>query len=169
MTIAYGIALAQDWNNPLWAGFAVAFVSLSTSGQSFNKSAMRMLGTLISVTMILVFIALFPQDRWLFMLVLSLYVGICTYMMGGAKNQYFWFVCGYVCIIVGLEAGPNPVGAFDLAILRAQETGLGILVYSVITALLWRSNSAEKFKEVSLQLQKTQHQLYRRCFNLING
>ncbi len=169
MTIAYGIALSQDWDKPLWAGFAVAFVSLSTSGQSFNKSAMRMLGTLISVTMTLVFIALFPQDRWLFMLTLSLYVGFCTYMMAGPKYQYFWFVCGYVCIIIGLEAGPNSVNAFTLAIIRAQETGLGILVYSVITALLWRSNSADKFKTVSLQLQKTQHQLYRRYFNLMNG
>jgi len=169
MTIAYGIALAQDWNSPLWAGFAVAFVSLSTSGQSFNKSAMRMLGTIISVTMVLIFIAMFPQSRWPFMLVLSLYVGFCTYMMGGTKYQYFWFVCGYVGIIIGLEAGPNPVRAFDLAILRAQETGLGIFVYSVITALLWRSNSADSFKAVSVKLQKTQHQLYRCYFNLMSG
>ena len=35
IVISYGIALAMDWDNPYWAAFAVAFVSLSTAGQSF--------------------------------------------------------------------------------------------------------------------------------------
>lgn len=169
MTIAYGIALAMDWGTPMWAGFSVAFVSLSTSGQSFNKSTMRLLGTVIAGIVSLILIALFPQDRWLFIFALSLYVGFCTYMMGAAKYQYFWFVCGYVCIIVALEAGPNPVNAFHLATLRAQETGLGILVYSVVTALLWRKSSVGDFNAVVSQLNSTQHQLYRSYFNLMNG
>ena len=50
MTITYGIALAMDWDKPYWAGFAVAFCSLSTIGQSFNKAAMRMFGTLVALS-----------------------------------------------------------------------------------------------------------------------
>ncbi len=169
MTIAYGIALSQNWDSPLWAGFAVAFVSLSTSGQSFNKSAMRMVGAFAAGAASLTLIALFPQERWWFMLGLSLYVGGCTYMMSAAKYQYFWFSAGYVCIIVALEAGPSPVRAFDLAILRIQETALGVLVYSIITALLWRSSSLEKFKAVCGQLHASQHQLYRHYFNQMQG
>ncbi|MGB5716263.1 MAG: FUSC family protein [Gammaproteobacteria bacterium] len=49
MSLAYGIALQLGWDNPMWAGFAVAFVSLATVGQSMNKAALRMLGTLIAV------------------------------------------------------------------------------------------------------------------------
>ncbi len=169
MTIAYGIALALDWSTLMWAGFSVAFISLPSSGQSFNKSAMRILGTMIAGLATLCLIGLFPQDRWLFMLALSLYVGFCTYMMGAAKYQYFWFVCGYVCIIVALESGPNSVTAFTLAILRIQQTGLGIIVYSVIAVLLWRSNSAEKFNGLVAQLHTSQHQLYRSCFQRMNG
>ena len=30
MMLAYGIALSMNWDNPYWAGFAVAFCSLST-------------------------------------------------------------------------------------------------------------------------------------------
>lgn len=169
MTIAYGIALSMDWGTPMWAGFSVAFVSLSTSGQSFNKSAMRLLGTVVAGIASLILIALFPQDRWLFIFALSLYIGFCTYMMGAAKYQYFWFVCGYVCIIVALEAGPNPVNAFHLATLRAQETGLGILVYSVVTALLWRKSSVVAFNSNVMQLNAIQHQLFRAYFNLMIG
>lgn len=169
MTIAYGIALAMDWSTPMWAGFSVAFVSLASSGQSFNKSAMRILGTVIAGVTSVCLIGLFPQDRWLFMLALSLYVGFCTYMMGSAKYQYFWFVCGYVCIIVALESGPNSVTAFTLAILRVQETGLGIIVYSVITVLLWRSNSSEKINVLVAELHTSQHQLYRSYLKRMNG
>jgi uncharacterized membrane protein YccC len=46
MTIAYGIALSMDWDRPYWAGFAVAMISLATIGQSLNKAALRVLGTL---------------------------------------------------------------------------------------------------------------------------
>ena len=48
MAIAYGIALSMDWEKPYWAGFAVAFISLATTGQSLNKGALRMLGTLVT-------------------------------------------------------------------------------------------------------------------------
>lgn len=46
MVLAYGIALSMDWPKPMWAGFAVAFISLSTIGQSLNKGFLRMVGTL---------------------------------------------------------------------------------------------------------------------------
>jgi len=72
MVIAYGIALSMDWDNPYWAGLGVALISLSTVGQSFNKAAMRMFGTLAAAFFALTLIALFPQGRWLFMLSLSL-------------------------------------------------------------------------------------------------
>jgi uncharacterized membrane protein YccC len=71
MTIAYGIALHMDWDKPYWAGFAVAMVSLATIGQSMNKAALRMLGTFLAILVAFVLIALFAQQRWLFILFLS--------------------------------------------------------------------------------------------------
>jgi uncharacterized membrane protein YccC len=56
MAVAYGIALSMDWDRPYWAGFAVAFISLATVGQSLNKGAMRMLGTLVAAGVALVFL-----------------------------------------------------------------------------------------------------------------
>jgi uncharacterized membrane protein YccC len=61
MTIAYGIALGMDWDKPYWAGFAVAFISLATVGQSLNKAALRLLGTLVAIVVALTLIALFPR------------------------------------------------------------------------------------------------------------
>ena len=160
MTIAYGIALSMDWDKPMWAGFAVAFISLATIGQSLNKGAMRMFGTLVAIAVALTLIALFPQQRWVFMVFLSIYVGFCAYMMAGPRHQYFWQVCGFVAVIVCMDAGPNPVDAFAIATERALQTGLGILVYSLVAFLLWPSNSHADFEASVRSLATTQRQLY---------
>jgi uncharacterized membrane protein YccC len=169
MTIAYGIALQMNWANPYWAGFAVAFVSLATVGQSFNKAAMRMFGTLVGAVVALTLIALFPQERWLFMLSLSVYVGFCTYMMSGTKQQYFWNVSGFVCVLICMTGGADPVNAFEIAILRTEETGLGILVYSLVSILLWPTSSRTDFFATADSLTVAQQQLYRSCFALMQG
>ena len=77
MVITYAISLSLDWDRPYWAGFAVAFVSLASIGQSMNKAALRMLGTILAVGVSLTLIALFAQDRWAFISALSLYAGLC--------------------------------------------------------------------------------------------
>jgi uncharacterized membrane protein YccC len=169
MVLAYAIALSMDWDNPYWAGFAVAFVSLSTIGQSFNKAAMRMFGTLAAAFFALTLIAMFPQDRWLFMLSLSLYVGFCTYMMVGPKLQYFWNVCGFVCVIICMGGGADPVNAFATAVIRAQETGLGVLVYSLVSLLLWPVSSRTDFFAVGQKLAADQRLLFQACCSELQG
>ena len=171
MTIAYGIALSMDWEKPYWAGFAVAMISLATAGQSLNKAALRML-----------YAGHIGDDRcrldpncpvrtgpMLFMLFLSAYVGICTYMMGGAKNKYFWHVCGFVCAIICMSAGPNSTRAFETAVLRVQETGLGILVYSLISIFIWPITSRADFEAAAGKLLATQKQLFRSYLDLVSG
>jgi len=130
---------------------------------------MRMFGTLIGTLVALVFIALFAQERWLFMVSLSMWVGFCTYMMGGSKRQYFWHVCGFVSAIICMDAGPDPINAFNIAILRSQETGLGILVYSLVAFLLWPSNSRGAFDAAVADLASTHRQLFQLYFALMNG
>ena len=169
MTIAYGIALYMDWEKPLWAGFAVAMISLSTTGQSLNKGAMRMLGTLVGVTAALIFLALFFQARWWMILSLSLYVGFCTYMLTGKKYPYAWFVSGFVCLVVGVSAGTTAEQAFQMAVERTQETGMGILVYSLISVFIWPQSSAGAFNNASRKLFATQTQLYRAYLGLMDG
>ena len=108
MTIAYGIALSMDWDKPYWAGFAVAFISLETIGQSLNKAAMRMLGTLVAMAVALTLIALFAQERWAFMLTLSIFLGLMAYRMGRGKFPYFWQVSGFVTAIICMDGGLDP-------------------------------------------------------------
>jgi len=167
MTVGYGISLSLGWDKPMWVGFTIAFISLATVGQSLNKAALRMMGTLLAVLVSLVIIGLFAQDRWLFILFLSLWIALCTYMMGGAKNQYFWNVAGFVCAIICMDGGANSENAFQIAMLRAQQTCLGILVYGLISALLWPNNSGKDLAASVSELISTQRQLYQACVGLM--
>ena len=169
MVMAYGISLSLDWDRPYWAGFAVAFVSLASIGQSMNKAALRMLGTILAVGVSLTLIALFAQDRWAFISALSLYAGLCCYLMSGSKHPYFWQVSGFVVVIICMDAGPNPVNAFQTAVLRAQQTGLGIIVYSLVAIFLWPSSSRGAFRKSAIDLAGTQLLFYRACVDLSRG
>jgi uncharacterized membrane protein YccC len=169
MAISYGIALQLGWENPKWAGMAVAMISLSTAGQSLNKGAMRMLGTLVALVAAFAFLGLFAQDRWLFLVFVSLYLGFCTYMVAGKKRVYFWFVSAFVCLLISVSGGADSENAFYTGLTRAQETGLGILVYALVSVLLWPQSSAAKLDAVSHQLFTVQLQLYRVYCGLITG
>ncbi len=78
MVIAVGIAFRMAFEEPSWAMYAVAMVSLDTAGQSLNKAALRMGGTLVAGIAALTFIGLFPQARWGMIGVLGVYVGVCA-------------------------------------------------------------------------------------------
>ena len=85
ITIAYAIALHMDWEQPRWAAITVALVSLATIGLSLNNAIERIFGTITAGLMALVLLALFGQDRWLYMLSLSAWMGLCTYIDGWEK------------------------------------------------------------------------------------
>ena len=69
--LAYGVALSMDWGNAYWAAFSVAFCTLSTTGESLAKGLLRLSGTLVGSVAAVTLIALFPQDRWLFLIGMS--------------------------------------------------------------------------------------------------
>ncbi len=169
MTIAYGIALSLDWDKALWTGFTVAMISLSTIGQSLNKAALRMLGTLAAVGVGVTMIAWFSQDRGLLIVAMVVVVGVCTYMMAGPRHQYFWHVLAFVTVIIVLTSQADPERAFYAAVVRGQETGLGILVYGLVSVLLWPNDTRADFESVVKKFASSQHQLFRLYYQRMLG
>ncbi len=170
VVIAYAIAFNLGWEKPFWAAFAVVMISLDTAGQSLNKATLRMLGTLVGGAVVFILIALFPQQRWLMMLSLSVYYGFCTYMMTGSKRPYFWFVSAFVCMVIMVDAVPfDPLRSFQIVVARVEETAMGIMVYSLISAFLWPRPSRGALYEASRTLSAAQHQLYRTYRGLMAG
>jgi uncharacterized membrane protein YccC len=159
MTIALGLVLGLGWMHPYWAGFAVAMISLPTAGQSLIKGVNRILGTIVGCIAAMVFLGLFPQQRFAFIGVISVYIAVCTWMLTGKRHQYFWNVAGFVCLIICL-VGPGAEKIFDRAVDRTLATALGIAVYTGVSVFLWPQTSAKILHGTAAKLVHTHAQLF---------
>ena len=169
MVTVFGIAFLFGWDDPKWGGLAVAMLSLPTIGQSLNKGARRIAGTVLGAFAGLLYLGLFPQDRWWLVACYSLHLGVCAYMLTGKKNQYFWHVTSFVALTIIVNAGGTSEGAFEIAMARLEENAMGILVYTLIAVFLWPRNSMSELKESSRKLFTIQGRLYRTYCELMAG
>ena len=169
MVIVFGIAFLFGWDKPEWAGLAVAMVSLPGIGQSLNKGTRRIAGTLLGAMAGLLYLGLFPQDRWWLLTCYSLHLGVCAYMLMGKKNPYFWHVTSFVALTIIVNTSGTSEGAFQAAMARLEENAMGILVYTLIAVFLWPRNSMGQLKETSCKLFAIQGRLYRTYRELMAG
>jgi len=159
IVLAYGVALSMDWGHSYWAAFAVAFCTLSTVGESLNKGLLRLSGTLLGSLAAVTLIALFAQDRWLFLIGMTIFTGFCTYMMSGTSRWYFWQVAGLSVPLLALSGGTDSVNDFETVVTRTEETALGLASYSLVWLLIWPTSSREAFEDAVRRLVAAQRQL----------
>ncbi len=138
LAFACTYVLAFYWNleKPFWAGFTVLMVSLPSIGQSLQKGVLRMFGTVIGAVIALVLLSLLAQQRMMLLSFLSVYLCIMLYLM--LTNSYYGYVFFISCIVtmvICLISVHEPQDAFHLSVSRAEETLLGIGVYTVVTLL----------------------------------
>ena len=157
--LAYGVALSMDWENAHWAAFAVAFCSLSTVGESLNKGLLRLSGTLLGSLAAFTLIALFPQDRWQFLIGMSIFTGFCAYMMPGTSRWYFWLVAGFSVPLIALAGGADPLNDFQTAVTRTEETALGVVSYSLVWLLIWPTSTRAALEDAVRRLAVAHRQL----------
>src|SRR6266850_7604276 len=73
------IAFTFNLDQPQWALLTVFIVSQPQSGLVLAKSFYRIIGTLIGAAVALLLVALFAQERVLFLGTLSIWIGLCTF------------------------------------------------------------------------------------------
>ena len=155
MYLAIWLAMWLQLEKPTTTLVTVAIVMHPQSGMVLAKSFFRAIGTLAGSAFALVLVAMFPQQRVLFLGTLALWVALCA---GGAtlyRNfmSYGFVLAGYSAAIVVLPAITNPLLVFDSAAMRVSEVLLGIVVAGVVSDAVWperlrevlRRNAREQF------------------------
>lgn len=132
------LAMWLQLEQPATAMMTVAIVMHPQSGMVLAKSFYRALGTLVGSAVGLALMGLFPQERELFLLSLSLWVGLCA---GGAlfyRNfmSYGFVLAGYTAAIVTLPVVSHPLLVFDSAVMRVSEVMLGIAVAGLVSDVI---------------------------------
>ena len=156
IVLSYYVAMRFSWMSPTWAAISVTFISLPTAGQSLNKGILRMGGTLLAFVAGLFYLGLFPQDRWLFLISFTPYLAFVTYKVTGKNGQYFWFLAGFVAMMITTAGPGSSAHAFEFAAYRSLETLMGILIWTVVSVFIWPRSNLATLMDVSHQLLATQ-------------
>jgi len=114
-------------------------VAQPLSGMVLQKGLARLLGTLVGTIMSVVFMGVFAQTPWLFLLALALWLGLCTATSTLLRSawSYSFVLAGYTVAIIALPALSHPLTVFDQAVARCTEICLGIVCATASSALLW--------------------------------
>ena len=121
--IAAWLSMLFQLEQPSTTMITVSIVMHPHSGMVLAKSFYRAIGTCAGSLCGVLLMAAFPQQRELFLLSLSLWVGLCA---GGAvlyRNfmSYGFVLAGYTAAIVALPAISNPYNVFDSAMMRVNS------------------------------------------------
>ena len=124
---------------PGTAMLTTLIVANRQTGMVLAKSFYRAIGTLVGALAGLLIVALFPQQRVLFLSALSLWIGGCA---GGATlyrnfKSYAFVLAGYTAAIVALPVIDSPLGAFDSSVWRLSEVWLGLAVSAAVSDLVF--------------------------------
>jgi uncharacterized membrane protein YccC len=137
--LALWCAFRFDLDQPQWALMTAFIVAQPLSGMLVQKGLARLLGTLVGTSMAVLFMALFAQAPWLFLLVMALWLGLCTMASTLLRSAwaYAFVLAGYTVAIICLPIIGKPLLVFDEAVARCTEICLGILCSMVVSALFW--------------------------------
>ncbi|MGY4534307.1 putative membrane protein YccC [Pseudomonas sp. TE3786] len=142
--LAYRLQLPQ----PSTVLVTVFIIMQPQSGQVLAKSFYRLIGTFVGLAMMVTLIALFAQERVLFLLSLALWIGLCT--AGATRYRdfrgYACVLAGYTAAMIGLPATLHPEGAFMAALWRVLEICLGIICTGVVNGLLLPQTSSSSLR-----------------------
>jgi uncharacterized membrane protein YccC len=137
--IALLVAFTVNLDQPYWALLTVFVVSQpQQSGSVLAKSLYRIIGTVIGAAMALLFVALFAQERVLFLGALALWIGLCAFGSQYARSfaAYSFVLSGYTVAIVGIPGALDAGSAFYIATGRITEVCLGIIVAATINRIV---------------------------------
>lgn len=133
------LAMRLELPQPSTACVTVFIVMQPQSGQVFAKSFYRLIGTLTGLSVMIVLIALFAQERVLFLLTAAIWIGLCT--AGAARYRdfraYACVLAGYTATLIGVPATTHPETAFMQAIWRVLEISLAIGCTTLVSAVIF--------------------------------
>lgn len=144
--IAMGIAMKLNWEKPYWTGITVFIIFLPYVGAAFEKSMLRIAGTLFAGVTAYLLTGWFEQDQFMMSLSLFLILGVLGYGAQGNTYPYFFVLGGItLCIIVGTTiVSPNEL--WHLVLYRTLEVILGVVVALSVNSLIFPQKASNALR-----------------------
>ncbi|NPA29291.1 MAG: hypothetical protein GXO33_03815 [Epsilonproteobacteria bacterium] len=143
-TLAFMIPLAQNWGTQA-ATAAVTVIVISTTalspGHAFYKGLWRVAGTLLGAVVGMGLIALFPQDRFLYLAALSTALFVALFLARAYRGENTLFVLTVIMLLMVFKEGKSE-GVFLYGAERFFMTLFAVIVYTAVWTLLWPEKEA---------------------------
>lgn len=149
MVLSLWLAFYLELDQPYWAMLNTGILIRPLPGVIVFKSIARIIGTLVAVTGAITFIALFAQYLELLIIALICWIALAVFIASRYRDnlQYACIIPGYVGAVIILKAisGDNPEDVFWIAVARAQETILAVIVVVAVSFIFSSGISARKY------------------------
>lgn len=122
--------------------FAVIYCALENEGESLSQGAHAHLATFMGGSLSLVFMALFSEHRWAFGTAVASWIALCAYMMQDNRRYYFWFVGGWLTILMPIYSSENSAFNRDRDVAAGGNHSWGIGLYPCCQRPPHRSSTA---------------------------
>ena len=144
--LAYYLALRIGLDRPFWAVVTSYIVAQPLSGAVRSKALFRLGGTVLGGAAAVVLVPNLVNEPALLSLALAAWLGLCIYLsqLDRTPRAYVFLLAGYTASIIGIPSVGAPGRIFEVAILRVQEIGLGILCASLVHGLVFPRSVTER-------------------------
>ncbi len=160
MTLFYWLALWMNWDLPKFGALAIIVISLSTTGASLNKGVMRVAGTGLGALAGFVLLSWFAQTSTGMLLGVSLYLTVIGYFMQTSRQGDTWFNAGFIAVAVWSSSYMKVDTAFHFATTRFLETAAGVIIFTLVSILLWPRTSRQALQQQGQALWEGMQQLF---------
>lgn len=160
MMLFYWLCLSMDWDLPKYGALAIVIISLSTTGASLNKGFMRVAGTGLGALAGFVLLSWFSQSPLGMLLATAVYLVITGYFLQTSRQGDTWFNAGFLAVAVWSSSYMKVDTAFHFATTRFLETAAGVLLFTVVSALLWPRTSGPALEKLGQSIWSSLHELY---------
>ncbi len=133
------IGFALGLPRPYWAMLTAYLISQPLSGAMRSRGIYRIFGTVLSASAVLAMVPPLANAPVMLSLALSLWIGLCVYLsvLDRTPRSYVFVLAGITSAIIGFPTAAAPIGVFDTAITRVEETGLGVICATVAHSLVF--------------------------------
>ena len=156
LTLAYMLPMAMGWPQPQTAAITVMLIAATgLVSDSLQKGVLRVMGTVLGAVIGLSLIALFPQDRMLYLFAVSIAVSILLYLYNAYQGDSTMFMLAAVVTLMVFNGG-DADGAFLYGVDRTLLTAFGVLVYTLVASFLWPVKIQNDTKALAAQVSQAQ-------------
>jgi len=160
LMLAYMMPMAMGWSQPNTAAITVMLIATTgVVGESVMKGAIRVIGTIIGAIIGLTLIALFPQERMTYLIVVSIVVVLITYLYNVYQGDSTVFMLSAMMIMMVFDGGKVD-DVFLYGVDRTFMTVFGIVVYTLVGLFLWPVKASDTTIEDAKALTTLQEKFF---------